>query len=130
MAWSGWSEISGSNPHEREVVESYTGPKRPSRKCAGSVLWASECPTPRIGTHRPGGSLPCAWRRHRAQSPRRFPLAAWARPDRKSTRLNSSHLGISYAVFCLKKQKTTTETETNSTYPCNSHHSIFLRLPL
>src|SRR5262245_64045326 len=31
-----------------------------------------------------------------------------ARPgsrDRKSTRLNSSHLGISYAVFCLKKKK-------------------------
>src|SRR5688500_19965947 len=27
-------------------------------------------------------------------------------PDRKSTRLNSSHLVISYAVFCLKKQKT------------------------
>src|ERR1039458_3247153 len=26
-----------------------------------------------------------------------------ARIDRKSTRLNSSHLGISYAVFCLKK---------------------------
>src|SRR5262245_62878045 len=25
--------------------------------------------------------------------------------DRKSTRLNSSHLGISYAVFCLKKKK-------------------------
>src|SRR5947199_7731429 len=29
--------------------------------------------------------------------------------DRKSTRLNSSHLGISYAVFCLKKK--TTECE-------------------
>src|SRR5205814_9403170 len=27
------------------------------------------------------------------------------RSDRKSTRLNSSHLGISYAVFCLKKKK-------------------------
>src|SRR5947199_2706080 len=27
------------------------------------------------------------------------------REDRKSTRLNSSHLGISYAVFCLKKKK-------------------------
>src|SRR5258705_2782872 len=27
--------------------------------------------------------------------------------DRKSTRLNSSHLGISYAVFCLKKKKDT-----------------------
>src|SRR5256885_4107544 len=26
-------------------------------------------------------------------------------PDRKSTRLNSSHLVISYAVFCLKKKK-------------------------
>src|SRR5205814_4007573 len=31
-------------------------------------------------------------------------LLARAR-DRKSTRLNSSHLGISYAVFCLKKKK-------------------------
>src|SRR5205814_6253375 len=28
-----------------------------------------------------------------------------AAEDRKSTRLNSSHLGISYAVFCLKKKK-------------------------
>src|SRR3989442_5297331 len=27
------------------------------------------------------------------------------RPDRKSTRLNSSHVRISYAVFCLKKKK-------------------------
>src|SRR5262245_62833435 len=33
-----------------------------------------------------------------------------ARQDRKSTRLNSSHLGISYAVFCLKK-KTNTPTK-------------------
>src|SRR5699024_11842982 len=29
--------------------------------------------------------------------------------DRKSTRLNSSHVSISYAVFCLKKKKKTTE---------------------
>src|SRR5688500_19724238 len=28
-----------------------------------------------------------------------------SRPDRKSTRLNSSHLVISYAVFCLKKKR-------------------------
>src|SRR5437899_6291395 len=34
----------------------------------------------------------------------RMALEAGAR-DRKSTRLNSSHLGISYAVFCLKKKK-------------------------
>src|SRR5690606_41853342 len=31
--------------------------------------------------------------------------------DRKSTRLNSSHVKISYAVFCLKKKKTTTTTQ-------------------
>src|SRR3712207_8072530 len=30
------------------------------------------------------------------------------RPDRKSTRLNSSHANISYAVFCLKKKHTST----------------------
>src|SRR3712207_7342715 len=30
----------------------------------------------------------------------------WHRKDRKSTRLNSSHANISYAVFCLKKQTT------------------------
>src|SRR5690242_21618522 len=33
--------------------------------------------------------------------------AAGADPDRKSTRLNSSHMSISYAVFCLKKKKKT-----------------------
>src|SRR5256885_10496388 len=33
--------------------------------------------------------------------------AAFSRTDRKSTRLNSSHLVISYAVFCLKKKNTT-----------------------
>src|SRR2546427_5788518 len=32
-------------------------------------------------------------------------LAAFAEIDRKSTRLNSSHSQISYAVFCLKKKK-------------------------
>src|SRR5436853_2453945 len=32
-------------------------------------------------------------------------LVADISTDRKSTRLNSSHLGISYAVFCLKKKK-------------------------
>src|SRR2546426_7536637 len=32
-------------------------------------------------------------------------VAEWSEEDRKSTRLNSSHLVISYAVFCLKKKK-------------------------
>src|SRR5256885_12682794 len=35
------------------------------------------------------------------------PPQMFATEDRKSTRLNSSHLVISYAVFCLKKKKTT-----------------------
>src|SRR2546430_7918682 len=35
--------------------------------------------------------------------------------DRKSTRLNSSHSQISYAVFCLKKKK-----KNNTTHQCNS----------
>src|SRR5690606_41724994 len=37
----------------------------------------------------------------------------WQPPkDRKSTRLNSSHVKISYAVFCLKKKKKNTKEET------------------
>src|SRR3712207_7803790 len=42
------------------------------------------------GGHRRGSSLRCGS----------------DAPDRKSTRLNSSHANISYAVFCLKKKKT------------------------
>src|SRR5690242_21299210 len=34
-----------------------------------------------------------------------FRATTKCRPDRKSTRLNSSHMSISYAVFCLKKKK-------------------------
>src|SRR5262245_65141339 len=53
--------------------------------------------------------------RSRRGSPGRFPRPRSQRPapangvDRKSTRLNSSHLGISYAVFCLKKKKKNTK---------------------
>src|SRR5205814_6428121 len=38
-------------------------------------------------------------------APRERARGGGIRIDRKSTRLNSSHLGISYAVFCLKKKK-------------------------
>src|SRR5262245_64133620 len=41
--------------------------------------------------------------------------------DRKSTRLNSSHLGISYAVFCLKKKKK--KNTTTHTSQLNNSHS-------
>src|SRR5256885_8749626 len=43
----------------------------------------------------------------------RSPFAACG-GDRKSTRLNSSHLVISYAVFCLKKKKTLHSDPSNS----------------
>src|SRR2546426_7608484 len=41
--------------------------------------------------------------------------------DRKSTRLNSSHLVISYAVFCLKKKKT--ETTARASYDHMHRHA-------
>src|SRR6201999_4624038 len=44
-------------------------------------------------------------RREHAEGPAVDRDAGRDGPDRKSTRLNSSHLGISYAVFCLKKKK-------------------------
>src|SRR2546428_4510436 len=54
------------------------------------------------------------WHRLREDSLVRHPFAFCAKggshPDRKSTRLNSSHDQISYAVFCLKKKKTRTST--------------------
>src|SRR2546430_10121002 len=42
-----------------------------------------------------------------------FPLEECAKIDRKSTRLNSSHSQISYAVFCLKKKK---KSDSNTSY--------------
>src|SRR5215471_19743849 len=59
---------------------------------------------------------------------RRRPGAVRPCADRKSTRLNSSHVEISYAVFCLKKKKPqhnkpyhkeTTQQQTNQ--PHNNH---------
>src|SRR5258705_8594689 len=46
--------------------------------------------------------LPVWWNRYRILLE---PIGPKIWTDRKSTRLNSSHLGISYAVFCLKKKK-------------------------
>src|SRR5262245_65204586 len=52
---------------------------------------------------RPSSCAGCRRRRDRGAVPVRHVQTQ----DRKSTRLNSSHLGISYAVFCLKKKKRT-----------------------
>src|SRR2546426_5842379 len=48
-----------------------------------------------------GRVLPCSYG---LSTTRKFEICSTFR-DRKSTRLNSSHLVISYAVFCLKKKK-------------------------
>src|SRR2546429_3085947 len=53
---------------------------------------------------RPARAAPVAYRRRGADAPRGRALPLLE--DRKSTRLNSSHGYISYAVFCLKKKKT------------------------
>src|SRR3712207_7178896 len=52
---------------------------------------------PRLPRHRRARARGAARRAPRTGRP--------ARRDRKSTRLNSSHANISYAVFCLKKKK-------------------------
>src|SRR5947199_9324701 len=50
--------------------------------------------------------LCCSWEPSRAlRLPMKRHRSSACPLDRKSTRLNSSHLGISYAVFCLKKKK-------------------------
>src|SRR2546427_7398618 len=56
-------------------------------------------------------ALPSRWRSCRSAAPRgcrpdRGSTSTWTATDRKSTRLNSSHSQISYAVFCLKKKTT------------------------
>src|SRR5688572_32559151 len=53
----------------------------------------------------PSGILPTAASRRAQQRSRSTTLPCTQRLDRKSTRLNSSHSQISYAVFCLKKKK-------------------------
>src|SRR5256885_3580831 len=45
------------------------------------------------------------WRKAWVARPPPLSRTLFSRQDRKSTRLNSSHLVISYAVFCLKKKK-------------------------
>src|SRR5437762_9613288 len=58
-----------------------------------------------IGIAPQGGELPAAWRTMVREALVRGWDVLSGLQDRKSTRLNSSHRCISYAVFCLKKKK-------------------------
>src|SRR5699024_12872971 len=68
---------------------------------------AASYPPPYVCHHLPAGGM-----RHQdfervswTCQPQRYPAADAARDRSESTRLNSSHVSISYAVFCLKKEK-------------------------
>src|SRR3712207_8619055 len=55
----------------------------------------------------------------------RWPVEVHLAPqDRKSTRLNSSHANISYAVFCLKKKKTKQTIAQLKTFQYNSFNIL------
>src|SRR5207249_9519111 len=49
--------------------------------------------------------------------------------DRKSTRLNSSHVSISYAVFCLKKKKSMDSLHDEDITRNESHTALYLTSP-
>src|SRR5207253_10169650 len=76
----------------------------PRGHSGGEGRWVPLRAAPRLRLHHvcltPDGE---GRRGARARSP-------GGRPDRKSTRLNSSHVAISYAVFCLKKKNKTPNT--------------------
>src|SRR5699024_12203147 len=67
-------------------------PARPSTAAPGPTCAGGYTPPPR-GTLAGWAPPSRSWRWRNSAS-----------PDRKSTRLNSSHVSISYAVFCLKKK--------------------------
>src|SRR2546426_7610666 len=89
-------------PSDQEVAP---GPTERGRWDRGTFL---ACPVIRDEYQRrgrsPAGSGPDP-ARVRGHTSRLGRSVAKRRTDRKSTRLNSSHLVISYAVFCLKKKK-------------------------
>src|SRR3989442_5578014 len=59
----------------------------------------------------------------RCRQPRRVPAPG----DRKSTRLNSSHVRISYAVFCLKKKKKDTKPTVSTMITVDSRRVVSRR---
>src|SRR2546426_3873635 len=75
---------------------------------------AAECAAAAQAAAAPG------WRAHAVAGLARDGVGAPPR-DRKSTRLNSSHLVISYAVFCLKKKTQTMTLLPNTKEPESAH---------
>src|SRR3712207_7791511 len=72
------------------------------RSAVGRPLQGGHRRSWRRGDNNGGGGRGRRAFHRRAEGPNGGPML---REDRKSTRLNSSHANISYAVFCLKKKK-------------------------
>src|SRR5258705_1963430 len=93
------------------AVLTLVNPSTPSATSCSSFFFFNDTATTEIYTLSLHDALPIS-RRGELHQPDRLlvhvdvarNIPTWT--DRKSTRLNSSHLGISYAVFCLKKKKT------------------------
>src|SRR5436305_12008760 len=75
------------------------------------IFFFNDTPSTKIYTLSLHDALPISW--WAPASCRRWSTRCAAPRDRKSTRLNSSHVRISYAVFCLKKK-----TTNDSVLPC------------
>src|SRR5699024_12482788 len=90
-------------------------PTRRSSDLNGGHAGSGWPPSPIIGSPRRRGAARLAALAHVLCELGQMPPFGESRPaarrdrclDRKSTRLNSSHVSISYAVFCLKKKNTT-----------------------
>src|SRR5437899_5789114 len=86
-----WAEVSlGALTYNLEAIRKYVNPTNEKRKTPRKILSIVK------GNAYGHGGPQVARALEKAGSD-------WL--DRKSTRLNSSHLGISYAVFCLKKKR-------------------------
>src|SRR5699024_12047998 len=98
--------IGQGDPHLFEIEAVLGGRRRLGRRCLGRRIAelgldgtaSGECECGEQDDARSAGDAPA----HRTA----FRYTAWPSVfrDRKSTRLNSSHVSISYAVFCLKKK--------------------------
>src|SRR5207249_11224799 len=100
-----FSYCSPSHPHltsfptRRSSDLSFALKSGPSKTTLALLDRFGDAALPAIGSEKPTHWLRV--RRRLQREARRLGL----RGDRKSTRLNSSHVSISYAVFCLKKKK-------------------------
>src|SRR5699024_12873928 len=83
-------------------------PTRRSSDLRARGIIAADAPRTSSGSRYPAApGAPFVVSAHATSPPSATTALSAAPEDRKSTRLNSSHVSISYAVFCLKKKKIT-----------------------